>query len=142
MVNNCSTVTLDFEVSHVRDRSMSLTIETDHDVKHFDQLPSGRFKHTVDIKFPSKFNIIVSGKGANDTLIDQDGNIIGDMYIKLNRLSVDGILCSTNYVHELVNCTTNGDRVQTNYWGFNGTIKLDFSHSNVVFWAMNHSRRF
>lgn len=142
MVSNSSIVTLDFEVSHVHGRSMSLTVETDHGIEHFDQLVEGRFQHSVSIQFPTKFNIVVSGKGPNDTLVDQSGNIIGDMYIKLIKVSVDGIPCSTNYVHEVVNCTTDGNRVQTNYWGFNGTIKLDFSHKNVVFWAMNHSHKF
>ncbi len=142
MVSNCSTVTLDFEVSHVRDRSMSLTIETDQGIEHFDQLSQGRFQHTVPIQFPTKFNIVVNGKGANDTLVDADGNITADMYIKLNRVLVDGIPCSTNYVHELINYTADGRAVQTNYWGFNGTISLDFSHRNAVFWAMSHSHRF
>ena len=142
MVSNCSAVTLDFDISHVHGRSMSLSIETDHATEYFEQLAEGRFQHTTTIQFPTKFNIVVSGKGPNDTLVDQDGNIVGDMYIKLNRVSVDGIPCSTNYVHELINCTDRGDTVQTNYWGFNGVIKLDFSHSNVIFWAMNYSRRF
>lgn len=142
MVNNSSIVTLEFEVSHVHGRSMSLSIETDHGVEHFDQLPQGRFQHTTNIQFPTKFNIVVSGKGTNDTLVDASGNITADMYIKLNRVLVDGIPCSTNYVHELINHTIDGCTVQTNYWGFNGTISLDFSHRNAVFWAMSHSHRF
>lgn len=142
MVSNSSIVTLDFEVSHVHGRSMSLTIETDQGIEHFDQLDKGRFQHSIPIQFPTKFNIVVSGKGPHDTLVDQNGAIVGDMYVKLNQLLVDGIPCSTNYVHELVNCTESGNNVQTNYWGFNGTVKLDFSHKNAMFWAMTHSHKF
>lgn len=142
MVNNRSTVTLEFEISHVHNKSMSMSIGTPQGTEYFDQIVERRFKHTVDIEFPTTITIVVSGKGMNDTVIDSDGNIIDDMYIKLNKVLVDGIPCSANYVYDLINCTNDGATVQTNYWGMNGTIKLDFLYKNVVFWAMTHSHRF
>lgn len=142
MLNNHSTVTFIFEVGQVHNRSMSLTISTNKETKHFKQVDSGVFKCDIPVFFPDVISINVSGKGPNDTLVDDRGNIVGDMYIKLNKVFIDGIPSSIDYVHKLVIHTDNGNTVTTNYWGFNGTIKLNLLYKNVMFWAMNHSKGF
>lgn len=139
---NQSQIVLDFEVSHTNGHSMSLTIKTDSHTDHFDQLDEGRFQYTTTVQFPTKFEIFVNGKNANDTLVDSNGNIIKDKYIKLNKVSVDGISCCVDYVHRLIHETIDGNHIQTNFWGFNGKISLDFSQPNSMYWAMSHGRGF
>lgn len=140
MYNTVSHVIFDFEVSYVNDRSMSMLIQTDTDSIYFDQLPRGKFKHEIEIQFPTTVKITVSGKTAQDTIVDADGHIIGDTYIKLINVTVDRMPCFTDYVHNLTLCTDTGDRIKTWYWGFNGTVEIDFSESNSFFWALANSQ--
>lgn len=140
MYNNVSQVMLDFEVDYVNDRSMSMLIETATGSIYFDQLPRGKFKHIIEIQFPTTVKITVSGKTAQDTVVDADGDIVGDTYIKLVNVTVDRMPCFMDYLHNLTLGTESGDFIKTCYWGFNGTVDINFSEKNSFFWALANSQ--
>ena len=117
---------------------MSLTFLNDGKLESFQQLEEGIFTHETTIKFPAKFSIQVNGKGPTDTKVDEQGNIVKDMYIKLTDINVDGMSCHQQYLYNSINLTTDlGEKIQKSYWGFNGQVGLDFDYQNSFFWALH-----
>ena len=138
MFDNISKLTLEFDVSQLHGKSMSLTFLNNDKIETFQQLDQGVFIYKTDIEFPAKFSIQVSGKGPNDTEVDEQGNVVKDMCIKLTDINVDGLGCHHVYIHKFINLiTASGEQVQTNYWGFNGQVDLDFNYPNSFFWALH-----
>ena len=88
----------------------------------------------------NQLRIVISGKTADHTQIDDQGNILKDMCIKLINITVDGLSCSPEYVYHHINLHTDlGQVVQSNYWGFNGYVELNFDYANSFFWALDCS---
>lgn len=116
---------------------MSLTFDNNGQLETFNQLDQGTFVYETDLKFPAKFSIHVFGKGDFDTEVDEQGVVINDKYIRLLEINVDGMSCYSDYVHHHIFLHTNhGQSIQTNYWGFNGRVNLDFDYDNSFFWAL------
>ena len=140
MYSKVSTVRFEFEVSYANHKSMSLLIETETGTEYFDQLPRGKFQHEISVQFPTKIKITVDGKTANDTIVDDAGNIIADTYFKLVDMSVDRMPCFIDYLHNQVLNLQSGEFVKSNYWGFNGTVEIDLPEENSFFWALTNSQ--
>ena len=69
-----------FEISHAGDSSMGMTFGDSDTFENFEQ---DRFEYETTIQFPTSLVIETFGKSHNDTVMDHDGNIISDKYIKL-----------------------------------------------------------
>jgi len=138
-LSNLSELILEFHVSQLNQKSMSITFinnDLTDTIKHLDE---GEYTYKTKIEFPTKFMIKVAGKGPTDTQIDDQGNIINDMFIKLTNVTVDGLSCNTEYVYRTNLHTDSGQVVQSNYWGFNGYVELNFDYANSFFWALDCS---
>jgi hypothetical protein len=116
---------------------MALAFDNNGVIEAFDQLPAGKFIYETVIKFPADFKIIVSGKDPSDTVIDDAGEIVADKHIKIIDVTVDGMACHPHYGYGTELHAENGQTVKSNYWGFNGTVKLNFSEQNSFFWALH-----
>ena len=54
------------------------------------------------------------------------------MYVKVNKLKLDGLAIGNTFYHKKLTLTTiDNQEHTTNYFGFNGTCTIDFVHSNV-----------
>lgn len=116
-------IKLTLEISKVNDKSMSLCIKSNNIVVFekttFDQ-------NNVNIKFetnfPAKIELITSGKTADDCVIDLDGNIIRDTYIKIVNFSIDYMSVKYWMIDEFLFSGTadSGESYITNYIGYNG----------------------
>ena len=138
MFDTSADLKLTFEVSQLNGKSMSLTFLNSDKIETFDQLANGVFVYETKLEFPAKFSIQVSGKGPLDTEVDAQGNVVKDLYIKLSDINVDGLSCHPTYVHQSINLITNGgEKILTNYWGFNGHVNLDFDYQNSFFWSLH-----
>jgi len=102
----------------------------------FGRLPSGKIMNAVllhddhecsgfevDIKLPTKLKLVVSGKDMNsDTILDDDGKVIEDLYVKIVKVSLDGIDLDDLFLCKKIKLVTNdGDRSGA-YLGFNGHV--------------------
>lgn len=117
---------------------MSLAFNNAGVIESFENLVDGEFVYETVINFPADFKILIDGKGPFDTQVDTDGKIVKDKYIKILNIEVDGLACRPHYVHQNITLHTADDqKIVTSYWGFNGTVTLDFSESNSFFWALH-----
>lgn len=136
--SSTSTLKLIFEISTIDNKSMDIAFNNGGVVESFSDLPDGEFIYETVITFPTEFEITVSGKGPVDTVVDPSGKVIKDKYIKILSIEVDRIPCIPHYVHRnIVLHTVDGQEIVANYWGFNGTVKLDFTEANSFFWALH-----
>ena len=117
---------------------MSMTFDNAGVIESFDNLPDGEFVYQTTVNFPADFAIRLAGKEPGDTQVDSNGNIVKDKYIKIVNIEVDGLPCRQHYVHQNITLhTADNQEIVTSYWGFNGTVTLDFSEANSFFWALH-----
>ena len=85
------------------------------------------------IELPKEVVIRTSGKNHKyDTKIDAAGNIYEDMAVQIESISLDSFKLTEIYLHQKIKILTeSGEEYTTSYFGFNGSIVLDFSESNV-----------
>jgi hypothetical protein len=130
-----SYIKLDFRVGKINDESMSLIIINGAEKKVYSTLDEQLCCELI-IDFPAQVKIIVFNKGPNDTIVDENQNVIKDKFIQLENLQVDNLQCNPLYLKNKIKLTTNDGRIfYDNYWGFNGEVTLDFSQKNSIFWA-------
>lgn len=86
-----------------------------------------------NIQLPKKLVLKTSGKiDGVDTKVDAKGNIVEDMYIQIESISLDDFPLNEIFLHQRINLLTeNGKTNTSNYIGFNGTVNLDFVEDNV-----------
>jgi len=86
-----------------------------------------------EINLPTELVIKTAGKNHKyDTKIDAAGNIYEDLAVQIESISLDSFELSDVYLHQKIKILTeSGDEYTTSYFGFNGTIMLNFSESNV-----------
>ena len=88
-----------------------------------------------DIELPTCVILKFSGKNSKtDTSVDAEGNIISDMYVKINSISMDGFELNNVFLHQKIKLLTeSGSEIQAPYIGFNGTVTIEMSESCVFF---------
>lgn len=99
------------------------------------------FECHVEIKWPTVIEIDIFGKGPNDTLVTSDGKIEQDKYIKLESIMVDYIPLHILSLLNIAELDTGKDKIKTNYWGFNGTVKIVFDEQNSFIWHLKQLRQ-
>jgi hypothetical protein len=87
----------------------------------------------LNIILPTKVLITFSNKDPNhDTIVDQTGNIIQDLCVKIKSIALDGFKFNEKYLHQKLSVVTeNGNSITTSYIGFNGQMLLTFDKSDV-----------
>ena len=132
-----SIIKLDFKIGKIDGKSMSLMIIGPNTEKKVYSNLNEQFSCEIAITFPATVTLVLFNKGQNDTIVDKNQNVIEDKFIQLDRLQVDNLECNSLYLkNKLKLTTTNGKVIHDNYWGFNGTVILDFSQKNSIFWAL------
>ena len=126
---NLCTITIAFEFGSINGKIMQVLVDDEL------VMPDEKLKSIVwlPIRLPGKVTLKFSNKDSTvDTLVDQTGSIIQDLYVKLTEVRIDGFLLNEKYLYQKIKLTTeSGEIITTSYIGFNGTVVLDFSHSTV-----------
>lgn len=128
-------VDLKFEFGRIDDRHMHLSVL--HEDNSYILEPTfennlGHANLSIGVKLPTVINFVVSNKGENDTIVDADGNVVADCYIKLAELSIDKFGINKEILGRRVTLTAkNGQIVNSNYMGFNGTAVLKLHKPDV-----------
>jgi hypothetical protein len=137
-MTNTSTVELKFKVAQLNGKSMSMEFfMDDQTLDRYEQLDNGIFVWSCKLDFPSTIGIKLTNKHPHDTELDNNGNIIADKYIKLLDIVVDRLPCAGYYVNKVMLTTDQGKEIISNYWGFNGFVKLDFTQANSFLWSVS-----
>jgi hypothetical protein len=87
----------------------------------------------LSIELPTQLILTFTGKDPNtDTLVDKNGNITKDMYVKIISISLDGFELNNIFLHQKIKLLTETNQeITTSYVGFNGTVLIDMSESSV-----------
>lgn len=99
------------------------------------------FTFTEKLDLPGTVVINVYGKGLVDTLVDKNGNVIADKYIKLEELLVDRVPLHILSLINLPELNNNGQLTKTNYWGFNGAVRIELTHADSFLWHLEEVKK-
>lgn len=94
------------------------------------------FNYDLEISWPSTIEIHLYDKNDNDTVISSDGRIEQDKYIKLESLIVDRIPLHILSLLNILELNTGREKIQTNYWGFNGIVPIIFDDKDSMTWHL------
>ena len=85
------------------------------------------------VELPTQIMLTFTGKNPNtDTLVDENGNITKDMYVKIVSILLDGFELNNIFLHQKIKLLTETNQeIITSYVGFNGSIRIDLSESSV-----------
>jgi hypothetical protein len=139
--SNKSKLKLSFEIGKLNGQSMGMefiNVGTGNTHK-FEEFHDELFYYEDTIIFPSSIIIKLFNKGPRDTIIiDAEKNIYKDKYIKFLNIEVDDMPCAPYYIskHTILN-TVDGQSISSAYWGFNGTVTLDFPEDNSFYWSVH-----
>jgi hypothetical protein len=111
----------------------------------FGQLPSGKVMtatmfhdgcecpgYAVDIELPTKIKLVISGKDmTTDTILDDKGNIVQDLYVKITGISIDGVGLNSIFLHQGITLITDHGNTITSYFGHNGHVDFILDQPNV-----------
>jgi hypothetical protein len=96
-----------------------------------------------NIMLPNKIRFNLANKNTNrDTKVDKQGNVIADKYVRLASMSLGGIPIKPVTLFKICRYTTNDQMKFDTYWGFNGTIEIDFCEDNFIKWHLKSDNLF
>lgn len=137
-----SQVTFNFTVGHYQG-TMSMVIRNGSNILlEKQEFENDRFDFTTYVDWPCVLEIDVANKGKFDTEVGPNGEILRDKYIKLDRLEVDRMAVHIVALLDMMNFRTEDQKnIKTNYWGFNGTVSLDFNGDDSFVWHLEKIRQ-
>lgn len=100
--------------------------------------------HEINLKLPDKLVFSLSGKNYNhDTIVNTQGSIVSDKYIKLVALHIGGIPVEEVNLFKICHYQTDqGTTLINPYWGFNGTVTIDINQENFVKYLLLLNNKF
>jgi hypothetical protein len=80
------------------------------------------------ITLPTEIDLIFSGKNEDaDTIVDSDGKIIKDLFVKIIDMKLNSKQINPNYWKKfLILEKIDGNKINTAYIGFNGRMCVSF----------------
>jgi hypothetical protein len=98
----------------------------------------------LKVTLPTTVTISLSGKNYQlDTKLDSSGLIIADKYVKLKRLCIGRVPIEEQNLFKICSYQTDqGNIIQSNYWGFNGVVTLNFEHENFIKYLLSINNKF
>lgn len=130
MPENQFSMTFNFEFVCVNDQYMNLTILNQNQqfvVTH------DRPSITFNLILPTSVTLQFSGKNYNtDTVVDLDGNIVQDKFIKIVSVDVDRFRLPETFLYRKLTINTDDGRSYTTpYIGFNGRMHLVLDQTDI-----------
>jgi len=125
-------------VSRLNHRAMGLVVRCNDVIAYSSpEVADDAFEINIESGLPLNVEFVTSGKRWNDTMVDQNGNIIQDKFLLIESMSVDGIWIKKwmieSRIFEFVG--ENGIQTRSNYFGTNGVGKFSIPHQDILeFW--------
>jgi len=95
------------------------------------------------IKLPCVITVKVSGKNLlTDTIVDSDGRVLKDKFIKIDSMWLAKHPIPEHIYMNLCEVDTGNDKFKTAYFGYPGTILINFNETDAIKWHFknNHYR--
>lgn len=126
----------DFEFAPLNDKLMQVTVSNNHrEIPVIPELTKGKYLATtrIDIVLPTQITLKFSGKNQNtDTVVDQAGNILKDLTVKIKTIRLDGMIVNQNFLHNCLILTAQDNSTWIgSIVGFNGTMNINLDKNNV-----------
>jgi len=126
---NC-VLKIGFKYGYYNNRSMLVTVEYNNQVDEI--VPKdGVAIYTQKIHLPTSIKINTSGKQPNDTTVDNNGNIVEDMFVEIVSIELDSFHMSDLFLHQKIKIYGQDETYNTNYIGVNGHAVIEFSEENI-----------
>ena len=107
---------------------MSLCVTANNNSYTFDDLDQGQNTIDLQLTFPCVCKFETYGKDPSDTVIDACNKIVEDKYIILDDIQIDGYSVDKNFLlQHLTFYTEDNQKLDTNFWAFNGICLIDLS---------------
>ena len=128
-INECC-VEIDFEFSYLNNKFMQVQVINGNQVVDVNPtLINNKYLSIakIDVVLPTNVSLHFKGKNANfDTIMDDQGNITDNLYVKILAIKLDGFGIPEDFLHQgLKLYTTDNQTFVTSFIGFNGTMMLD-----------------
>jgi len=129
-----ATLNIDFKFGKLHSGKIMQVTVTDQNQRYTvipDNQNCGRFQCCTTL--PGSVTINFFGKDMmTDTKIDAAGKIIEDLYVQIQKISIDTFNMGPHFLNnELILCTENNTNIPTSYIGFNGHMILDLNQPSV-----------
>ncbi len=126
--NKCN-IKFKFEFGSIEQRSMNVTAICNNECYTVDTYGIMEF----EIVLPTTIILNVSGKNYNtDTIVDADGNILQDIFVKIDSITIDNFPLNKIFLHQRITLRTDTDQnITASYFGFNGTAAIELKENTV-----------
>jgi hypothetical protein len=95
-----------------------------------------QFDCDLIVSWPPNIELELFGKNCHDTLMLSDGTIQADKYIKLEAMIIDKMPVHILSLLQILELDTGTEKIKSNYWGFNGKVKLAFDAPDSFSWHL------
>lgn len=132
-----------FEFGRIADKTMQVTVQhQDQTITVVPDSTTDKAQATVSlqIQLPTCVSVVYSGKNnATDTVLDSEGNIVQDLYVRVMSIQLDGLALGEHALHRHCVLVTESDTINTAYVGFNGRMDFELDRANIFaqFYALN-----
>ena len=98
----------------------------------------------LDLTLPSKLIIELSNKNYNlDTQMNSQGKILADKYIKLLEMKLGNMPIEPVNLFKICYYETDKSmKFYDTYWGFNGTVTIDFNQKSLIKYLLLLNNKF
>jgi hypothetical protein len=128
---------IDFHIGHYNG-TMGMKIHVNDTLAFFQQsFDQEKLQFVWDIDMPGRVRIEVFNKQHLDTLVDDQQKIIRDKYIKIEKISLGGVVINTGILHNMIILQTNNGQLKSSYFGFNGYCDIPFDQKNSFYWHLD-----
>jgi len=96
-----------------------------------DDVLKGVLSQTVAL--PVNVRLFFYGKTEADTKVNESGEIVEDMFVKITSVNLDGFEFNDSFLHKNLTLVTIPDQrsITTSFVGFNGYVDIDLNQDNV-----------
>ena len=130
-MNDCN-IKIDLEFGSIGDKLMQVQYRC-NDIRENVDVVDLKASINQRITLPSKITLTFSNKDNNkDTILDENNNILSDLYVKILNIYLDGIKVNPVYLQKNLKLfTDSGNIINTPYVGFNGTMEIPLDTASV-----------
>lgn len=132
--------------SHVVNSNPRITVSWNNKVEFDCLVPEGShtLKFELNTSDSNKLAVKFSNKQPNDTIVDEQGNIVQDKYVEIKKFIVNGVdfVQDSNFFYRKLHYAVNGvpDTVSAGFWFNNSEISLEFNQPFTIWYNSNSDK--
>jgi predicted HNH restriction endonuclease len=136
MTSNWSDLEMEFNIGRYNGSMRMQILVNDNPVAEYFNIESDNLVFKHQIPWPCNLKILISDKNLSiDTQVDDQGNITADKFIQLKKILVDRMNATEEFIRSTI-LDTGENKIKSYYWGFNGTVNIDFDHADSLAWHL------